>query len=96
LITLAVLFIFDGIVWRVVEKLAEHFDYHIYDYVKPYTFLISIVFAAIPGVVGLLLPKTSPWRLILIIAGAIWFVFRLYEWISQQFIDENPFIYFEF
>ncbi len=95
LIVIAALFIFDGIFWRIVQKLGDTIGYEIYDTVKPYTWLVSPIFASIPAVIGFLLPKTTPWRLIFIIGGSLWFVFRMFEFIQQQFTS-NDFVFFEF
>lgn len=95
LIVLAVFFIFDGIVWNVIGMMADKWGYEVYDWIDPYRWLVTPAYAALPAVVGLMLPKSTPWRLILIIGGSIWFVFRMYEFI-RQLMEAKDFVFFEF
>jgi hypothetical protein len=95
LIVLAVFFVWDGIFWRIIDKLRETFGYEIYDYIDPYRWLTMPLYSSLPMVVGLMLPKTTPWRLILIIGGSVWLAYRLFEFIQQE-INANDFVFFEF
>jgi hypothetical protein len=95
LIGLAVFFVFDGIFWRVMQKLSESFGHDVHDYIKPYQWLENSAYAALPALVGFLLPKTTPWKLILIIGGSIWFAIAMFERIQREFFDDN-FVFFQF
>lgn len=95
LIVLAAFFIFDSIFWRILQKLSDKFGYGVYDYVDPYRWITAPAWAAIPALVGFLLPKTTPWRLILIIGGCIWFAYRMFEFIQQE-LTSNDFVFFDF
>lgn len=96
LIILSCFFIFDGIFWRIMSKLSDKFGYEIYDYSDPYSWLATLAFASLPLVVGILLPKSTPWRLILIIGGSIWLAFRVYDLISAELFPENPYVFYQF
>lgn len=95
LIILAAFFIFDGIFWRVLAELADRFGYEVYDYIDPYRWLTMLAYASVPAVVGLLLPKTTSWRLILIIGGSIWFAYRIFDYV-REIMQAKDFVFFEF
>ncbi len=94
LVALAFYAIGDPLFWIVMRKL--QYMWGPMSWIStPVHLLSTAIFAAIPLVVGLVLPKTSGLKMLLIILGSIWFLYYFGTRTYEQF-SYNPEMYYQF
>ncbi|HTF02649.1 MAG TPA: zinc ribbon domain-containing protein [Bacteroidia bacterium] len=97
LVAFALLLVVESLFWTLTSKLQYEWGWNIGWITSIVNLLTGIAFAGFPLVVGLVLPKTNGLRILLIILGSIWFLYRVSTLIYDRFFySPEPFTYFQF
>jgi hypothetical protein len=97
LVIFALLLIGESLFWKLINKLQYEWGWNIGWFTRAIDILTSLAFAGFPLLVGLVLPKTTSIRTVMIIVGGIWLLYRSVTLVYDMFFySPQPFTYFNF